>query len=103
MQGEEKINGYRCQKYWLKNMDDSNTDVTQWFSKELDVSIKTEMVNRSTDEVLVIEYNNIQEKTIPVAQFEIPAGFQKFGMPAIPNMLGGQFSAPSGVDPNKHQ
>jgi D-ribose pyranose/furanose isomerase RbsD len=37
---------------------------------------------------MVMEYRNIDEKTVSDALFEIPSGYQKMSMPMMPGMPG---------------
>ena len=84
--GEEKINGYKCKKYRYTPNDPSISTATIWISNKLNFPIKTEMEGSSGP--MSMEYKNIQEKKISDSLFNLPAGYQKMSMPAMPNMPG---------------
>jgi outer membrane lipoprotein-sorting protein len=60
--------------------------MTQWFSKKLNFPIKMEMDGPSGH--VTTEYKNIKENGLSSSLFEIPAGYQKMPMPAMPSMEG---------------
>lgn len=82
--GKEKINGYMCLKYRYTPNDASSGPATYWISEKLNFPIKIEMNDAS--EHMVMEYKNIREGTLSSALFNIPSGYRKMSMPAMPNM-----------------
>ncbi|UCG79849.1 MAG: DUF4412 domain-containing protein [Desulfobacterales bacterium] len=84
--GKQTVNGYVCETHQYIYHDKSMGTVTQWFSKKLTFPIKMETQGPSGH--TITEYKNISEKSLSNALFEIPAGYQKMGMPTIPGMEG---------------
>ncbi len=85
--GKQTVNGYACETYQYIYHDKSMGTMTQWFSKKLNFPIKMEMQGPSGH--MTTEYKNISEKSPSNALFEIPAGYQKMGMPGMmPGMEG---------------
>jgi len=82
--GKEKVNGYMCSKYHLTFHDPSIGASTYWISEKLNFPVKMEMDGPSGH--MVMEYRNIQEKTVPDSFFNIPSGYQKMSMPMMPSM-----------------
>ena len=82
--GKEKVNGHMCSKYHYTFNDPSIGDSTYWISEKLNFPVKMEMEMPSGQ--MVMEYRNIQEKTIPDALLNIPSGYQKMSMPMMPGM-----------------
>jgi len=82
--GKEKVNGYMCSKYHLTFHDPSIGASTYWISEKLNFPVKMEM--EMPDGHMVMEYRNIQEKTMPDFLFNIPSGYQKMSMPMMPGM-----------------
>ncbi|MBW2174325.1 MAG: DUF4412 domain-containing protein [Deltaproteobacteria bacterium] len=85
--GKETVNGYACETYQYIYHDKSMGTMTHWFSKKLNFPIKMDMQGSSGN--MTTEYKNISEKSPSNALFEIPAGYQKMGMPGMmPGMEG---------------
>lgn len=84
--GKETVNGYMCSKYDFTFNDPSMGAATYWISEKLNFPVKMEMDGRSGP--MVMEYRNIQEKTVPDTFFNIPSGYQKMSMPIMPGMQG---------------
>jgi negative regulator of sigma E activity len=84
--GKETVNGYMCSKYEVTFNDPSMGAATYWISEKLNFPVKMEMNGRSGS--MVMEYRNIQEKTVPDTFFNIPSGYQKMSMPIMPGMQG---------------
>jgi outer membrane lipoprotein-sorting protein len=84
--GKEEVNGYMCSKYHYTFHDPSVSPATYWISEELNFPVKMEIDGASGH--MVMEYRNIQEKTVPYALFNIPSGYQKMSMPTMPGMQG---------------
>jgi outer membrane lipoprotein-sorting protein len=84
--GTETVNGYVCEKNQYIYHDKSMGTMTQWFSKKLNFPIKMEMDGPSGH--VTTEYKNIKENGLSSSLFEIPAGYQKMPMPAMPSMEG---------------
>jgi hypothetical protein len=82
--GKEKVNGHMCSKYHYTFNDPSIGDSTYWISEKLNFPVKMEMEMPSGH--MVMEYRNIQEKTMPDSIFNIPSGYQKMSMPIMPGM-----------------
>ena len=84
--GKEKVNEQMCSKYHYTFNDPSMGTATYWISEKLNFPVKMEMDGPSGH--MVMEYRNIQEKTIPDSLFNIPSGYQKMSMPMMPGMKG---------------
>ncbi len=84
--GKEKVNGYMCAKHLYTPNDPSLGTATYWISETLHFPIKIESDGPSGH--MVMEYRNIDEKTVSDALFEIPSGYQKMSMPMMPGMSG---------------
>jgi len=82
--GKEKVNEQMCSKYHYTFNDPSMGTATYWISEKLNFPVKMEMDGPSGH--MVMEYRNIQEKTMPDALFNIPSGYQKMSMPMMPGM-----------------
>lgn len=82
--GKEKVNEQMCSKYHYTFNDPSMGTATYWISEKLNFPVKMEMDGPSGN--MVMEYRNIQEKTMPDALFNIPSGYQKMSMPMMPGM-----------------
>lgn len=80
--GRERINGIDCEKYKI-TYKDTETGKTgslyQWLSKD-DLPIKTEAADGSWS----TEMKNLKKGKQPSSLFEIPAGYKKYVMPAMP-------------------
>lgn len=80
--GRETVNGYDCKKTQYIFHDKSQGTMTQWISEKLDFPVKAEMDGpngRTT-----IDYKNIKEEKLADSLFEVPSGYQKMAMPAMP-------------------
>ncbi|MDH3356400.1 MAG: DUF4412 domain-containing protein [Desulfobacteraceae bacterium] len=84
--GKEKVNEQMCSKYHYTFNDPSMGTATYWISEKLNFPVKMEMDGPSGH--MVMEYRNIQEKTMPDSLFNIPSGYQKMSMPMMPGMKG---------------
>lgn len=84
--GKQTVNGYVCETHQYIYHDKSMGTVTHWFSKKLNFPVKMETQGPSGH--TMTEYKNISEKGLSDKVFEIPAGYQKMGMPKIPGMEG---------------
>lgn len=73
--GREKVSDYDCDKYVIT--DRGQDLMTQWISQSLKFPIK--IVNHTTK--MSMELRNIQEGLVEDALFQIPAGYEKMGMP----------------------
>lgn len=73
--GEETINGHPAKKF---EIEEDGEKAIFWVSKKLSFPIKIE------DSESVMEYKNIKEGSIPDSQFDVPAGYEKMTMPAMP-------------------
>jgi outer membrane lipoprotein-sorting protein len=72
--GPETVNGRVCDK-WV--FTDKNV-TTSWIDQKLHFPIKTQ-----NSDGTVVEFSNIKEGAPPPSVFEVPAGYQKFVMPAM--------------------
>ena len=80
--GTETVDGWECEKRVMDFKDTTKGGLTAWFAVKLDTPIK--FVQTGKGGTYTIEYKNIQPGTVDAAQFAIPAGYQKMGMPAMP-------------------
>lgn len=84
----ETIDGWECEKRVMDFTDKSKGELTAWFAVKLDAPIK--FVQTGKGGTFTIEYKNIKPGTVDAAQFTVPAGYQKMGMPAMPKAGGMQ-------------
>lgn len=84
--GQEKLNGYICDKYRYDYHNKSYGSMTQWYSIKLNIPIKTIVENPYGR--FITEYKNIEETGIPNSLFEIPEGYQKMSMPEMMKGMG---------------
>jgi outer membrane lipoprotein-sorting protein len=84
--GTETVNGYQCEKYLYTYHDKSLGTLTQWYSKKLGCPIK--MVQSSSRGQSSFEYRNIKEGGVTDSLFQVPAGYTKMEMPAMPPGMG---------------
>jgi hypothetical protein len=82
--GHETVNGYRCEKNKLILKDGTKGTVIQWFSKQLESVVKVKFIDSSGVTQLVAEHTNINERTLSDSLFEVPPGYKKMTMPAMP-------------------
>jgi outer membrane lipoprotein-sorting protein len=84
--GTETVNGYQCEKYLYTYHDKSLGTLTQWYSKTLGYPIK--MIHSSPRGETSFEYRNIKEGGVADSLFQVPAGYTKMEMPAMPPGMG---------------
>jgi len=78
--GKEKIDGHPTEKYLVtvKDMGKTN-EMYQWIATDIKFPIK----NAAVDGSYSVEYKNIKQSA-PDSLFELPAGYKKMTMPAMP-------------------
>lgn len=82
--GKETIDGHPAEKYLVVSKSAGKTaEHYQWIAKDLDLPIKTAAVDGSYS----MEYRNIK-KSVSDNMFEIPSGYQKMTIPAMPKTGG---------------
>jgi hypothetical protein len=84
--GTETVNGYKCERYLYTYHDKSLGTLTQWYSEKLGYPIK--MVHSSPRGQTSFEYRNIKEGGVADSLFQVPAGYTKMEMPAMPPGMG---------------
>ena len=80
--GQEKVNGYPCDRYVLVYRDKTMGTQYQWISKKLKFPIKVE--TKGSRFPMVMEYKNIKERGLANSLFEVPAGYKKMVMRQMP-------------------
>jgi len=80
--GKDTVDGQAATKYKVTFTDSKGgqTSVYQWFLDKNGFPVKTAALDDSWSH----EYRNIKEGAQPPDLFEIPEGYKKFSMPAIP-------------------
>ncbi len=79
--GSERIDGHPATKYEVTIKQGKNmTKTYQWIATDINVPIKTAAADGSWE----MEYRNIRVGSPPASLFELPAGFKKMAMPAMP-------------------
>ncbi len=73
--GEETVSGMPCRKYEI--MEDGEK-TSLWIAKQFPFPIKIE------DSEMTLEYKNIKLGPLDDSLFELPAGYEKIAMPAVP-------------------
>ena len=83
--GEETFNGWLCDKHRYDFHDPNLGSMTQWVAKDLDFAVRT--VNESPGMGrMSIELADIRIKEVDPALFEVPVGYRKQSLPAMPNL-----------------
>ncbi len=83
--GTETISGYPCEKTVYEK---EGRKITIWFSKKLDLALKTEMSmpgEKGQTLAMTTELKNVKLQTPPASLFVPPAGFKK-EVPQPPKM-----------------
>ena len=80
--GQETVNGYKCDRYDFVYTDKTLGTMTQWVSTKLGIQIKMEHKKPSMSALM--ELKNIKEGGVPDSLFEIPSGYTKTDMRAMP-------------------
>ena len=84
--GKETIDGHPTEKYLITYKESNNTNkVYQWWATDINFPVKTEDVDGQWKQ----EYKNIKMGKQDDSLFEIPAGYEKFQMPAGMMIPGG--------------
>ena len=82
--GEETVVGRSTQKFKVTYGDaNGNLTMFQWLDAK-DIPVKMQ----AGDGSWTVEYNNVEEGSQPDELFEVPADYQTFAMPAMPDMMG---------------
>jgi hypothetical protein len=84
--GKETIDGHPTEKYLITYKSGERTHtVYQWWATDLKFPIKT----ADPENKWVQEYKNIKLGSQPDSLFELPSGYSKFDMPAMPGGMPG--------------
>jgi hypothetical protein len=79
--GSEKIDGHPTDKYEITYTNKGKTDkIYQWIATDINFPIKIAAV----DGHFTQEYKNIKMGGQPDSLFELPSGYKKMDMPAVP-------------------
>lgn len=76
--GNEKVNGYDCEKFELKFKNQQQRKSTIWLAKKLQFPVKT--VTQTPNGAITSECKNIKLGTPPKKLFDLPAGYKKVSM-----------------------
>ncbi len=83
--GNDTVDGRTAKKYEVTYKDGERTSkMYQWIAPDIKFPIKTAAIDGSW----TMEYRNIKMGSQPDSLFEVPAGYKKMTMPAIPGMPG---------------
>jgi hypothetical protein len=83
--GTETIDGRTTDKYEITYKDRENTTkMYQWMARDIKFPVKSAAIDGSW----IVEYRNIKMGTQPDGLFEVPAGYEKMGMPGMKNPMG---------------
>ena len=83
--GSETIDGHPCTKYEvIVKVGDKTMNTYQWMATDINFPVKTAAVDGSWS----MEYKDIKLGSQPDSLFELPAGYQKMSMPAMPAGVG---------------
>ena len=83
--GKDIVDGKPATKYKITFVDGKEKNaVYQWFLDANEFPAKTAALDDSWSQ----EYKNITPGKQPAGLFEIPAGYKKFALPAMPNLSG---------------
>jgi hypothetical protein len=79
--GQETIDGHPCKKYAVSYSEGKSIMKSyQWIATDINFPIKAAALDGSWS----MEYKNIKMGSQADSQFEVPAGYQKMTMPAMP-------------------
>ncbi len=82
--GMENVNGNACEKFQVVYVDQSGKQsVYQWVETSSNFPLKVQAVDGSWS----VEYQNLNRASQPGTLFEIPAGYQKFEMPSMAELM----------------
>lgn len=76
--GDETISGVSCKKY---ESQEEGEKVTFWVSSKYPFPLKVE------DSESVMEYKNVKDGPLEDSLFEVPQGYSKMAMPAMPGKM----------------
>ncbi len=83
--GHEKVDGHPTEKYDVTYTESGKTErMYQWIATDIKFPVKMASIDGSW----TMEYRNINMGLQPDSLFELPAGYQKVGMPGSKDMLG---------------
>jgi hypothetical protein len=84
--GPETVDGRATDKYEITYKDkDNTTKMYQWMARDIKFPVKMAAVDGSW----TVEYKNIKMASQPDTLFEVPAGYEKMGMPNMRDAMGG--------------
>jgi outer membrane lipoprotein-sorting protein len=85
--GKEMANGYLCDKYLIspKVKTPGRSAMTFWVSKKLGMPLR---VKSQGSPGMTMDFKNIREGKVADSLFEIPKGYKKTAMPAMPGGMG---------------
>ncbi len=83
--GYERVDGHPTEKYDITYAQNGKTErMYQWIATDIKFPVKMAAIDSSW----TMEYRNINMGVQPDSLFEVPAGYQKVGMPGLKDMLG---------------
>ena len=83
--GSETVDGHPCTKYEVTaKVDDKTMTSYQWLATDINFPVKAAAVDGSW----AVEYKDIKLGSQPDSLFDLPAGYQKMSMPAMPPGMG---------------
>lgn len=89
-EGTEEITGKTAEKFKVTYVDNGKqTSIYQYIAADLEIPLKIKAVDGSWS----MEYQNISMEEQPASLFEVPAGYQKFAMPDMADVMRGKASA----------
>lgn len=86
--GTETIDGWECEKRVMDFTDKNKGELTAWFAVKLDAPIK--FVQTGKGGTFTVVYKNIKPGPVDDTQFAVPTGYEKMGLPPLPEKMGGQ-------------
>lgn len=95
--GMEKLNGFDCEKTQYQYHEGGQGGVLVWYSKALDYAIRIVQQDLAGKTMQTVEIKNVDQGPVPTSKFEIPGGYEKMTMPAMPQMPEGM---PEGMIPD---
>ncbi len=95
--GMEKLNGFDCEKTQYQYQEGGQGGVLVWYSKALDYPIRIIQQDLAGKAMQTVEIKNVDQGPVPTSKFEIPGGYEKMTMPAMPEMPEGM---PEGMIPD---
>ncbi len=75
--GTGRFEGYRCDILRYEQTKTADGPLVQWIARDLGFPLRTEL----PEKLFLLEYRNIEERTVPNVAFSVPPGYRKVAAP----------------------